>query len=92
MIAVFVYWCGISLLKGYQVEHALTTQMYSTGAALNANRFVDRQHAVTALAYCDVFITDDRNLTARCEAARKEVPFKLAMIRTGADFIQSVSS
>jgi hypothetical protein len=79
-------------LKAYQVEEVLTKQMYTTEAKLSVNRAVDRMHAIMALAHCDVFVTDDKDVIRRCEAAWQEIPFKVATIRPGEAFIQSLAS
>jgi hypothetical protein len=91
MIEMFVYWGGMTLLKAYQVESVLTNQLYSTEAKLGVNRFVDRQHATMALTYCDVMITDDKDLITRCEAARQKLPFPVAAVKRGQDFIDSIA-
>jgi hypothetical protein len=90
MIEVFVYWGGMNLLKTYQVEGVLTWQMYATDAKLGVNRAVDRMHAIMALTHCEVLVTDDKDLIRRCEAARKEIPFKVATVQRGQDFINFI--
>ncbi len=90
-IEVFVYWGLMKSLRCYQVEGAMTTQLYNTSAILDRNRSIDRQHAVIALAFCDVFVTDDKDLIRRCEAAKLQLPFKTAKVQTGKDFICSLA-
>ena len=88
----FAKWGCTKLLKTYQVESALTEQFYTGKAELNVNRLVDRQHAVMALAHCDVFVTDDKDLASRCEAIRAMLPFNLAAVQKGAAFISTLST
>ena len=83
----FARWGCTKLLQTYQVELALTEDFYQRNAGLGVNRFVDRQHAVMALANCDVFVTDDGDLARRCEAIRAKLPFKVATVQKGAAFI-----
>jgi len=90
MIEYFVYWGWMNLLKTYQVESVPTDQFYLGEAKLNVNRFVDRQHAIMVLTLCNVLVTDDRDLIARCEAARKKLPFPIATVQRGQDFVNSI--
>jgi len=76
-------------LKSYQVEAALTTNFWQSKANLRG-RLIDRLHATLALPYCDLFVTDDRDLTKRCKAAKDSLWFPTADIRKGAEFIRSI--
>jgi hypothetical protein len=88
----FVDWGFVRDLKCYETEGAFTEQLYRSGGLLGVNRFVDRQHASIALPYCDRFVTDDRDLRKRCEAARKTLKFPTAEVQKGEAFIESLIS
>jgi hypothetical protein len=89
-IDVFIYWNGLSHLKCYQFEAALTQQSWEGAAKLGPSRVVDRQHACVALPYCDRFVTDDKDLTKRCKAAQAQVSFATARVENGQSFIDSL--
>ncbi len=88
MIDCFVYWGCMNLLKTYQVESALSKHFYPGSAKLNTNRFVDNQHAIVALAHCDILVTDDKELRKKCERIRSDVKFGLARVLAGGEFIK----
>lgn len=92
MIEWFVEWGCISFLRTYQVEGALTEEFYSGEKRLNKNRFVDRQHAIGALTHCDVLVTDDGELIKHCEKARARLPFQVAEVQTGEQFVTRLHS
>ncbi len=92
MIEWFVEWGCISLLKTYQVEGAFTEEFYSGEKRLNKNRFVDRQHAIGALAHCDVLVTNDGELIEHCERARARLAFPVAVVETGEEFVARLDS
>ena len=89
-VEMFVSKGGTKSLRTYRVESALTEQFYLGKAKLDVNRVVDREHAVVALAHCDIFVTDDKDLTCRCEAIRAKLPFKVAAVQKGAAFISTL--
>jgi hypothetical protein len=89
-IECFVYWKGLELLKAYLVEVALTLDLYPNKATLNVNRQVDRQHAIVALPYCDILVTDDDDLAKRCNRVKQRLKFKTADIITGKELIDSL--
>jgi hypothetical protein len=79
-IDFFLEFGGRDYLKGAEIEWQMTLQFYSTKAELDTNRFVDRQHAIVALPYCDIFLTNDSDLTRRCLAVQQSVPFRTAEV------------
>jgi hypothetical protein len=92
MIEVFIDWQLLESLKAFKVEKELSQDFYKTPAVLNANRVVDRQHAVAALSYCDYFVTDDQELRHRCQRAAGNIPFKVAEMLTADEFINRIKS
>jgi len=88
-VAFFVEFGGMVNLKSYQVESALAEDLWASTAKLKT-RYVDRQHAAVALPYCDRFITDDGDLSKRCEAAKKSLTFPTAQIQRGKEFVESL--
>jgi hypothetical protein len=91
-IRFFVDFGGMKELKCYHVESALAANMWASEAKLQSNRYIDRQHATVAMPYCDIFVTDDRDLIKRCGAAKMEVSFKTAEIHRGELFINWLSA
>jgi hypothetical protein len=87
-IDFFLDFGGRTDLKAAEVEWQLTLQLYATPAQLDLNRFVDRQHAVVALPYCGVFVTDDRDLKKRCIAIQRVLPFTTAQVLTDEEFFR----
>jgi hypothetical protein len=85
-IEFFIEFGGIDELRAGRIEWELSLQFYGTNARLDANRWVDREHAVSSLPYCDIFVTDDRDLTRRIAAIRAKVPFPIAEVITCAEF------
>jgi hypothetical protein len=83
----FVEFGGMQEMKARKVEAMLTARHWESTAILNPNRQVDRQHAVAALAYCNYFVTSDAELIRRCSAIKDQLPFQIAEVRTGAEFI-----
>lgn len=83
----FIEWGFTRGLKCYQVEGALTEELYASGGTLNPGRFADRQHASVALPYCNLFATDDKELQRRCARASSQLPFATADVITGAELI-----
>jgi hypothetical protein len=90
MIDMFVYWQGTANLKTYQTESALTENIWDSDAKLPPNRLIDRLHATVALPHCHRFVTDDRDLAKRCEAAKKALKFPTAEVQKGEAFIRSL--
>jgi hypothetical protein len=92
MIRFFVKFGGMEQMKAVKIESMLTTRHWQTPAVLNANRQIDRQHAVEALAYCDYLVTSDGELIKRCQAIRGQLAFLVATVQTGEDFIRSLAA
>lgn len=86
-IQCFVYWKCTDLLKAYKTEVAFTLELYATGATLDTNRQIDRQHAIAALPYCDLFITDDGDLVKRIARVKPTLRFATATVLRGQEFI-----
>jgi hypothetical protein len=87
-IRFFINFGGMSDLRAWQVESQLTRLHMVGTAILNENRQVDRQHACAGLAYCDLFATNDRELTNRSREITSKLKFKPAELVTPEDFIQ----
>lgn len=87
MIDTFIDWQLLESLKAYKVEKELSEEFYNTTAVLNANRMVDRQHAVAALSYCDYFVTNDQELGDRITRATRKIPLKVAEVINPEAFI-----
>jgi len=79
-ISIFVENGAMKRLKAYNVETSLTAARWQGEAKLKENRQVDRDHAVVALSYCDIFVTGDSELRKYCEQAREESTFPLAKV------------
>lgn len=77
-------------LKCHATEVGFAEELLMSGAVLDVNRFVDRQHASVALPYCDRFITDDADLRKRCARIAARLPFPLAEVMTGRDFLRNL--
>ena len=90
LVRHFVRTGGMNLLRAWQVESALTNLHHVGQAKLNHNRQVDRQHAVTGLAYCDRFITDDKELLRLCAEVVPRLPFVSGVAQTFDGFLESV--
>jgi len=90
MIRFFVKFGGMGQMKAFKIESMLTARHWEGPAVLNANRQIDRHHAVAALAYCDCFVTSDRELIRQCQAIRGLLAFPVATVQTGEDFIHSL--
>jgi hypothetical protein len=88
----FIRWGFIPKLKSLLVERALTHELYASGGNLDEHRFVDRQHATIALPYTDVLVTSDRELVRRCKRIEHELPFPIARLMTGDEFIAYISN
>ena len=52
---------------------------------------LNRQHAIVALPFCDLFVTSDKELKRRCDAIRPKLGFAIAEVQTGEEFIQSLA-
>ena len=77
-------------MKAYKTEVAFTLELYATGATLDTNRQIDRQHAIAALPYCDLFITDDGDLIKRIARVKRELRFDTANVLRGQAFIDTL--
>jgi len=89
-ISIFVENGGVDRLKAHNVEHLLTANRWSGDAKLKENRQIDRDHAVVALAYCDVFVTADSELKKYCEKVRHGSSFPLARVATCDEWIEEL--
>jgi hypothetical protein len=89
-IQCFVYWKCTEYLKAYKTEVAFTLELYETGATLGTHRQIDRQHAIAALPYCDLFITDDGDLIKRIARVKRELRFETASVLRGQAFIDTL--
>lgn len=87
-ISFFVEFGGMDDLLAHRVEEALTFNQWKTDAKLNPNRQLDRFHAVTALPYCDLFVTSDAELIKKSQAIKNELRFKIAAVVSGEEFIE----
>ena len=81
----------LAKLRTYQVETVFTELFYSGNAALNKHRFLDRQHAVIALAHCSVLVTGDEELRKTCNRARALLPFRTAAVDSGEEFVAKLA-
>jgi len=79
-ISIFVENGGVSRLKAFEIERALTNNRYPGEAKLNRSRLLDRDHAVVALTCCDAFLTDDGELTKYCNELRRQLTHKVAEV------------
>ena len=86
-IRFFVEFGGMEDMKAHRVEEALTFHHWGTEAALNANRLIDRFHATSALPYCDIFVTSDKELVKKSNTVRDELNFAIARVLRGEEFI-----
>jgi len=89
-IQCFVYWKCTEQLKAYKTEAAFTLELYATGATLDSHRQIDRQHAIAALPYCDLFITDDGDLIKRIARVKRKLKFETASVLRGQAFIDTL--
>lgn len=64
-IKFFVEFGGMADLRTWEIDARLTALHMAGQAVLSENRQVDRQHACVALAYCDLFVTNDDELLRR---------------------------
>jgi hypothetical protein len=87
----FIRWGFMPKLKSHMVERALTHELYATEGKLDANRFVDRQHATIALPYTNILVTSDKELLRRCGRIKSGLPFPIARLMTGDEFISYLS-
>jgi hypothetical protein len=53
-------------------------------------RLIDRQHAIAALPYCDLLITDDGDLIKRIVRVKTELRFDTASVLRGQAFIDTL--
>ena len=88
-IQCFVFWRCTEFLRAYLTEVAFTLDLYPNKATLDPNRMIDRQHAIVALPYCDALVTDDKDLTRRCERVKQTLRFTSANVITGQALIDS---
>lgn len=77
-IKFFVESGGMADLRAWEIEARLTALHMAGRAALNENRQVDRQHACVALAYCDLFFTNDDELLRRSAEVSIDLNFQAA--------------
>jgi hypothetical protein len=89
-IQCFVFWKCTELLKAYKTEVEFTLEFIAGKAILDTHRQIDRQHAIVALPYCELFVTDDRDLTKRIGRIRGKLKFPTANVLTGQAFIDTL--
>ena len=87
-ISIFVENGGVKKLKAHNVEFWFTSERWQGEAKLKENRQVDRDHAVVALAYCDVFVTDDEELMKYCDLVKAKSSFSLATVMGSKDWTE----
>ena len=87
-ISIFVENGGVEKLKAHNVESWLTSERWQGEAKLKENRQVDRDHAVVALPYCDVFVTDDEELMKYCGLVKAKSAFTLATVIGSKDWTE----
>jgi hypothetical protein len=79
-ISIFVENGAVDRLKAHRVEVLMTSDRWQGEAVMKENRQIDREHAVVALAYCDVFVTGDSELRKYCEQVRANSGLTLAEV------------
>lgn len=57
---------------------------------MKENRQIDREHAVVALAYCDVFVTGDSELRKYCQQAKAKSKFSLAQVVSIDEWVETL--
>ena len=87
-ISIFIENGSMQRLKAYVVESVLTAKRWAGKAKLNENRFIDREHAVSALSYCNFFITTDAELSQHCQAVSDTCGFAIAKVLDGKSWIE----
>jgi hypothetical protein len=81
----FLSTCRLADFPSITLENKATQDNWHHKRQLNQNNFIDQQHLI-ALPYVDFFITDDgglRNLIGRISA---NLPFRIAVLLTKAEF------
>jgi hypothetical protein len=89
-IAFFVDGGGMRDLRAWWVESILTDEHHAGTAVLNVNRQIDRQHTIPALAYCDRFVTNDKEVLKRCVTVNKTAGFRVAESMTAEELVASL--
>jgi hypothetical protein len=91
-LSIFAESGRMHLMRAYRVESLLTEKHWDGDAhsRLKSNTQIDRQHATTALAYCDALITNDKQLITKTEAIRSKLRFPIAAVMTGETFIEQL--
>lgn len=79
-ISIFVENRAVDHLKAYLVEKMLTWDGWQGEAVMKENSQIDREHAITALSYCDMFVTNDLKLKRHCEQIKANCRFTLARV------------
>lgn len=90
-ISIFIENGGIKRLRAHTVELLMTQDRLIHGGELDENNQVDRDHAVVALAGCEILVTDDRKLRNLCNRIRENASIELAKVCTGDEFIDDIS-
>lgn len=83
----FIKWGMMMALKSYQTERGFSMDLFDMRGKLDANRYVDRQHAATCLPFVHAFVTSDRKLRNACHRVSKTLPFPTATTISGEKFI-----
>ena len=89
-ISIFIENGGTKRLRAQTVELLMTQDRLVHGGDLGENTQVDRDHAVVALACCDLFVTDDRKLRHLCNRIKEKSPIELARVCNGEEFVAEV--
>jgi hypothetical protein len=91
-ISFFIEFGGMADLRTWEIEARLTALHMAGRAVLNENRQVDRQHACVALAYCDLFVTNDDELLRRSAEVSIGLKFQAAECLRPEALIERLSS
>jgi hypothetical protein len=89
-ISIFVENGAVDRLKAHKVEVLMTSDRWQGEAVMKENRQIDREHAIVALAYCDVFVTGDSELRKYCEQVKVNSRFTLAKIVSIDEWIETL--
>ena len=89
-ISIFVESGAVDRLKAHGVEVLMTSDRWQGEAVMKENRQIDREHAIVALAYCDVFVTGDSELRKYCEQAKTNCKYSLAQVVSIDEWIEAL--
>jgi len=89
-ISIFVESGATGRLKAHGVEVIMTSDRWHGEAIMEENRQIDREHAIVALAYCDVFVTGDSELRKYCDQVKANSKFTLAQVASIDEWIETL--